>query len=371
MFVKEIEVYNFRNLQDQVVFFSNNFSVFAGRNGQGKTSLLEAVYLLTNHKSFRCNKTKELLNFLSDDESSYIKAQLETEDGSKSISLNIRDNKKEYLINENKVTKVKELYQLISSVVFTPEDLELVKGSPVTRRGFLDRCISLADPVYLESLLNYHQALKNRNKLLLSNTKISELFPWDSILAEKALIITEKRQKFVEELIPDFSKYYQLICAREGAETVSLKYLPVLQFKTKEDYLEKLAASYEKDLRFKTTTVGPHRDDLEIFINSVFEKGLWKKAKEVASQGQSRSIALALKISSLDYLHRATRKPPLLLLDDVESELDTIRRSGLISLLESFNSQVIITTTDVSLAEKTFGSKADFYQIEAGKIQKI
>ena len=110
---------------------------------------------------------------------------------------------------------------------------------------------------------------------------------------------------------------------------------------------------------------------MEIFINSVFEKGLWKKAKEVASQGQSRSIALALKISSLDYLHRATRKPPLLLLDDVESELDTIRRSGLISLLESFNSQVIITTTDVSLAEKTFGSKADFYQIEAGKIQKI
>ncbi len=362
MFVNKFYLNGLRNLKEQEVTIHSPFTVVTGKNGQGKTSFLEGLYVLSSTKSFRTAKLKEIITQTAGISSCFLKAMITTEDGEKLLAAEISKDKKQFFINENKANKVKEYFGKLKAIVFTPDDLQIIKGSPQLRRELIDKSISLVNLGYLESLLFYNAALKNRNTLLIQGRTANylEFEVWDKLLINYGLEVLKQRLSFLKEIKDIFSNYYRLISERSKEEKVQFLYRSDFlnkdyQLEAQADFeeIETLQANYcqriEQDLRLKSTGIGIHRDNLIIKIDTGFG---FKDAKEIASQGQTRSISLALKLASVDFVKLKTNISPLLLLDDVESELDSDRKQSLISLLENFKSQVILTTTDDSEIKK-------------------
>ncbi len=238
-------------------------------------------------------------------------------------------------------------------IVFTPDELELVKGPPSFRRQFIDRTLSMIDTLYLENLVQFHRALKNRNRVLAAASSKQDraevnhiLLPWNNILSRHARVIAEKRSDFSAAMSPRISHFYKALCS--GAfEDAACKFESELVVHhvclTHDDLMELYSKHLAKDLRFRTTTCGPQRDDLHLLLDTGFG---FKNSRQIASQGQARCLALALKLAAAELILERTGEAPILLLDDVESELDRSRREALYHLLRALNSQTIITTTD-------------------------
>lgn len=333
MKLNELKLVNFRNYGYFEIESKDGINLIIGRNAIGKTNLLEAIYLITVGKSFRTLKSNEMIKLGSD--SSYIKARIENEGYYDDLEIKLSNQKNEYTLN-SEVVSVKNFAGDFSSVIFSPSDLNMIKLSPNERRKYLDNLIEKLSPVYKYNLSKYRKIILERNKLL-KRPNEDLLKVYDFQLANYGVKILFERLKFLREIEEFAKKHYKRLS--DGSE-LNITYLSTVKFE-KENmesiFRDLLLEQREKDIESKFTTVGPHRDDLDFKINSM-------SAKSFASQGETRSIVLALKLAEMDVLEKFNKKKPILLLDDVFSELDRVRAKYLSNSLEGM--QTFITSTN-------------------------
>jgi DNA replication and repair protein RecF len=334
MYIKNLTLKNFRSWKNNSFDFTPGANVILGPNASGKTNILEALYFLSSSRSFRAEKTSQAINW--DSNQSQISCQISNEENTQlGITLLQGEGQiqKSFLINKKGETRKKFLQQL-QSVVFRPEDIRMITGSPSKRRQFLDLLLINVDWQYRQSLRNYNKALKQRNQLLdliregMANK--SELFFWDQSLVKNGQLITDKRREVIY-FINNFLLHHPI----EYISNVSIKYLPVPISST---LLEK---SYSLDLRRGSTSHGPQKDDFRFQSKEFPEKD--NDLAYFASRGQQRLGVLAFKLAEIAYVKSKTNQSPILLLDDIFSELDEEHQKVILDL--KTDSQIFITTT--------------------------
>ena len=394
--IESLEVVRFRNLEAQTVAFSKRVTVIVGRNGQGKTSLLEAIYLLAHVRSFRIGTNRDFVqwkNTLSDSDSAaehrrqknsdvpaIVNAKLSTEDGDKYLGFEIVGGRRKVSFNGKPIESAKSFYGNVRVVEFSPDDLSLVKGPPQDRRILLDKILTQVDGAYVESLVQYHRALKQRNKLLQQGIAgarsqwLEKIQVWDRVLVQTGRELVTRRSRLLADFVPLVEASYQEILGDNSGraqigEHLTAEYSSHFaregELLGEAELLEIYREKLESDLSRQSTRFGPHRDDLSLKLQTT---SIFRDARTVASQGQARSIALSLKLAAVKAIANACGEAPLLLLDDVESELDAGRRAALVRIISELNSQVIITTTDSSTIAEQFSDQCFFLQIEGGKV---
>ena len=360
MKIKKLFLQNFRNYENQTFDFSDGLNVLFGKNGQGKTNCAEAAFYLCTGTSLRIRHDKQLIKMGA--ESAKIIAEAENRYGKVTIEADIYENKREIKINGGKIHKNADLMGHINSVFFSPGELRLIQDGPDERRRFMNISISQTSPAYYTALLRYNKILDQRNSLLKNrdvDLVLDTLPVWDEQLCKYASIIIKKRAEFIEKLSPFAKEYHAFLT--DGAEELVIK--PDRKYEGEEEdiakkLLTRLENNYEKDLRLGFTTVGPHRDDLDVLIGGV-------DAKAYASQGQTRTAALSLKLSEVQIFKTLSGEYPILVLDDVMSELDLPRRKKLLKCIEDL--QTILTCTH---AERVlYGTECKKIRIENGKIK--
>lgn len=363
MYIKHIELSNFRNYDELDVDFNQNVNLILGNNAQGKTNLLEGIYLTSIGRSFRTNKDSDLVKF--DQSLAKVRADAVKEIYDTSVEIIIKKDAKKAIKKDGiHVKRTSELLDNILIVIFSPEDLKIVKDEPEKRRKFIDRELCQIKPLYYESLNNYKKTLLQRN-MYLKEERIdnSILDLWDVQLAKYGSRIINIREKFVKK-ISDFSgKIHNSIT--NGKEVLFLEYNPNIQFlENLEDqegfFYDEIKKSFQNDMRQRTTTKGPHKDDISFYVNGI-------NMRNFGSQGQQRTCALSLKLAELNLIKEETGEDAILLLDDVMSELDIERQEYLIKTLKE--NQLFITTTDID--EKLLKSFPDakIIYVDQGKIK--
>ncbi|UNC90614.1 DNA replication/repair protein RecF [Candidatus Contubernalis alkaliaceticus] len=366
MQIKRLKIINFRNYVKNVVDFDSNINIFLGHNAQGKTNLLEAIYYLSGGKSNRTFKDQELIRW--DQTFFNISADLNTINGNYNLMImNSYEGRKKIKINGLEQKKIPEDFK---TVIFSPDDLTLIKGSPSGRRDFLDREISQISSVYSKNLSDYYKILRQRNKVLKLdmnwNKKEENLSLWDEQLIHKGSLLLKKRLEMVHQI----SILSRLIYRRltNNRENIKLDYSSSLDLQDisnieeiKFFFSQQLKKLRNEELRSRFTLIGPHRDDLNIFIDQ-------KSAKNYASQGQQRTCILALKLSILEIVKGNCGEYPVLLLDDVFSELDDSRKSFLVQEIKK-GIQTFITGTMNEQRLKNVNIPVKLFRINQGDIK--
>ena len=379
MHLYELEIANFRNLANQLISFPEKTTLIIGNNGQGKTSIIEAIYLLSQAKSFRGAKPRDLVNWDAKEknEQCYIKSRSITNSGEINLSYNIENHRRKIFINDKPVKQAKNFYGQIITIAFTPDDLNLVKGSPSVRRKFIDKILSMLDANYFESLIKYQRAVKNRNALFSTSRNSvtpTEVSVWNKSIIDNGLFISRKRAEFIDKIRDKLDYIYCYISKPKDNpvfnESASLEYKSDFYKEGRllklEEALDLFDNSFEKDRKILQTTRGIHKDDIEITLDVGCG---YKSAKSYASQGQSRLIAISLFISSAEVIEDTINESPILLLDDVESELDKARNKRLFELIISKKFQTIITSTSVKNGIEELKSGVQIIDLDKGKIQ--
>jgi len=352
MIIKNLYLENFRNYKSEQIKLNEGKNVFYGLNGQGKTNIIEALYYFCTCKSFRSIHDKEVIRF--DCDYSHIRIDFFSHLRDSTLDIYITD-KKSVKINGINLEKLSELIGTINMVIFTPEHLNLIKEGPGVRRSFLDVFISQIRPQYFNCLMNYYKVLKQRNNLLKNKKMISTIDVWNQKMAEYGVEICKYRNEALSIIDKNIRNF------KTDNEELSVLYMPSVKgnFTDRENFIKRLDESKERDLEKGITMVGPHRDDFDVLLNG-------KSLKKYGSQGQMRSAVLKIKLSECEIIKEITGEEPLLLLDDVLSELDENRRRY---FTENINGrQVIITCTDRSFADD---SKGSYFYVENGKIKQI
>ncbi len=355
MYINKIKLQNFRNYNEQEINLNKSINVFYGDNAQGKTNILEAIFLCTFGKSFRTNKEKELIKLGKDNANVIIEYEKKDRDGKISISIS---DKKQILVNGIKIKKLSELLGNINIVIFTPDDINILKGGPALRRRFLDMMIGQLKPNYVYILNMYIKTLEQRNNYLRQikeeNKPENLLDIWDEKLIEYADIIYKYRKEFIDKIKKKINIIHKKIT--DEKEEINIQYTSNCE--SKEVYSELLKQRRKLDIIKGFTTKGIHRDDFEIYINN-------KELSIYGSQGQNRTAILSLKLSELQVIYDEIEEEPILLLDDFMSELDINRRKNFLNNIN--NTQVIITC-----AEKIEFLKENvdycLYQVKEGEI---
>ena len=356
MHIKSILLENFRNYDKQEIELNKNINIIYGNNAQGKTNIIESVFLCAYGKSFRAKKDSELIKFDKDNckvDVSYSKIDREG-----NIKAEIGE-KKTFFSNGVKQNKISDIIGKINIVIFTPDDIEIIKDGPQKRRRFLDMMISSLRPNYLHLLNSYNKILEQRNNFLrqikLENKNPSMLDIWDEQLAEYSYKIYEYRKYFIEKISNSIEEIHNLI-TKCGKEDIKIKYIS--NSKNKESFLENLKKSRSVDIKRGFTATGVHRDDFMIYINS-------RPVSIFGSQGQQRTTILTLKLCELKIVKEEIGDNPILLLDDFMSELDEKRRSSFLENIKG--NQVIITCTDRIDLE----NESSIYYVENGICKKV
>lgn len=358
MYIKSIELRNFRNYDNQIINFGSNINVLIGKNAQGKTNILEGIFICAIGKSPRTAKDKDLIKWRSN----FAKVTLELVRSKTQRKIEVfifEDQNKTIKINSLAIKKMGELMGNLNAIYFSPDELKLVKESPDQRRKFMDIDLCQFDKNYFYNLNKYNQILVQRNKLLktsLNKNALSETISiWNDQLATVGAKIILDRMALVEKLKVYCNNAQKYLT--EGKETLDLEYVGLTA--SDENTIKKmLMIEYEKtldkDMQLGYTTVGPHRDDLKITVNGI-------DVRHFGSQGQQRTAALSLKLGEVDVFKDRIGEYPVLLLDDVLSELDGARQQKLLEKVR--NIQTIITCTDFD-----FRFPCDKFTIENGKI---
>lgn len=353
MWINKIKINNFRNYQQQEIKLEENINIFYGENAQGKTNIIEAIFLSSMGKSFRAKKDKEMINLNSEKAEIEIEYQKADRDGKIKIELG---NKKIIYQNGIKIKKLSELLGNINIVIFTPDDIHILKGGPQNRRKFLDIMISQLKPNYMYHLNLYLKTIEQRNNYLrqIKEEKKDEnlLDIWDEKLAEHAIIIYQYREEFIRKIQEKIKKIHFEIT--NSKEEIEIEYKS--ECKTKEEYLKLLKERRKLDIIKGFTTKGIHRDDFVIYINK-------KQIDIYGSQGQHRTAILSLKLSELNIVKDEIGESPILLLDDFMSELDEKRIKSFLDKIE--DTQVIITVTQKIKVEN---KKILIYNVKEGSI---
>lgn len=364
MYIKQIELKDFRNYKELKTEFHPNVNIFIGQNAQGKTNLLESIFLTSMGRSFRTNKDKDMIRFGKEFFRIRLVAFKDDDDLVVELAVN-RDGKKGIKIDGVKAKKLSQLFENVYIVAFSPEDLRIVKDEPEKRRKFMDRELCQIKPSYYNSLSQYRKALMQRNACLkefyMGNPNMTDdiLDIWDNKMAEYGSRILSCREEFVRKINKISGRIHREIT--NGKEQLEVSYEPNIKVSGNQPALfyEELKKNREKDKRRGTSGSGPHKDDLRLQIGHI-------DIRSFGSQGQQRTAALSLKLSEIELIKEETGESPVLLLDDVLSELDQERQNYLIRSLEK--TQVFLTTTELSReAEQRLGN-IKYFQIKDGMI---
>jgi len=369
MFLKSVQLRNYRNYEQLDVETDRKVNLFVGPNAQGKTNLLEAIFVLALTKSHRTAKDRELIGWNGD--SAHVRGEVEKKYGAVGLDLTFSVQGKKAKINGLEQRRLSDFVGTFNAVMFAPEDLEIVKGTPGVRRRFLDMEIGQVQPGYLHTLQQYGKVLVQRNNYLKTAShglvKQAMLDVWNAQLAEYGVKIMKKRQSFIDKLQRWAEGIHSGITA--GGERLEVAYRPSFEMDLGQEetvlidqFMIKLTQAREQELRRGVTLAGPHRDDLSFFING-------KEAHVYGSQGQQRTTALSLKLAEIELIREEIGEYPVLLLDDVLSELDRNRQTQLIETFQD-KVQTFITTTGLESVDLGKLQDAGVYHVRDGTIMR-
>jgi len=334
MIIKSLELADYRNYESLELKFDKGTNILFGDNAQGKTNILEAIYVAATTKSHKGSKDKEIVNF--DKDEAHIRTYVEKDNIETRVDMHLRKSKsKGIAVDGQKLKKAADLLGLCNVVFFSPEDLGIIKNGPAERRRFIDMELCQLDNIYLYNLNNYNKIVNQRNKLLkdmFMNPDLREtLNIWDMQLVSYGTKIIERRNLFVDQLNEIIYDIHKKLSG--DREELKIVYEPNVEA---EDFERNMRISRDRDIKAKMTTVGPHRDDFSILVGGI-------DIRKFGSQGQQRTAALSLKLAEIELVKRITKDNPVLLLDDVLSELDSNRQNYLLNSIGDI--QTIITCT--------------------------
>jgi DNA replication and repair protein RecF len=357
----QLAVANFRNIASLRIQPGERFNLFHGLNGQGKTNLLEAIYLLGSPRSFRTSRLPELIKH--GERLSQVRGTVESAGVRSKINIMLETAGRRVDIDGKGVQRASDLHGRLNAVVFSPDDTGMVRMGPEARRRYLDRAVYTGDIGYLHCWHDYQRILKQRNYLLKCSDKTG-LDTWTEKLAEAGGEVIERRLRFVAVLDNKLRNYYAAIS--DHSETTRISYQPEGVLSTarepiRGELLELFRRQERSDERYGTTTAGPHRDDLTFLLDD-------RQLKAFGSQGQQKSFILALKMAEMDNLHDIFGESPLLLLDDMSSELDARRNHNLMEFLATRDIQIFVTSTERSPALLDAASHCAVFCMEDGNL---
>ncbi len=371
MYVRRLYLRNYRNYTEIDLEFKKGVNIIIGPNAQGKTNLLESIYFLSTGTSHRAGRDSELIKWSAD--SFTLKAVVFSHGRFHEVQIDYTG-KKNITVDGVPLNRLSELLGITNVVLFSPDDLQLVKGSPGLRRRFMNICISRVSPLYRENLIEYDRILTQRNNLLrddgwgrsgLSKRLQENLEVWDEQLIRIGSNMILKRAMVLSEMSEYAKEVHKAITS--SRENLVISYEPSFEIKdfSKEGiasgFMKRLTAMRGVEIRRGVTMIGPHRDDLKISINDV-------NARVYGSQGQQRTSVLSLKLAELKYLKNESGEYPILLLDDVMSELDESRRNYLLNFIDG-ELQTFITTTDITGFKNCFNGSLAIFSFCEGKLQ--
>ena len=359
MFIKRLQMLNYRNYNVLDISLGPHVNVFMGDNAQGKTNILEGIYYCAFARSHRTSKDRELINWNSDNALLSVTVGRERLDKRIDISI-LKDGKKAIQINKIKIKKIGELFGNFNVVMFSPEDLKIIKDSPGVRRKFIDMELCQLNPKYYYNLVQYNKVLNERNSIL-RNRNINKdiLDVYDMQLVEFGYNIIIDRLEYIEKLNKYSAKIHSDITS--GKERIEFKYISTIKDleNIRENFYSLLEKNRVRDCERGITSVGPHRDDFNVLINDV-------DTKSYGSQGQQRTAVLTIKFSSLKIIKELTGEYPVLLLDDVLSELDFSRKRYVLSTIGDI--QTIITCTGIEDLYEYLDDKSKVFKVKDGEI---
>ena len=334
MIIKSLELLDYRNYESLQINFDQGINILYGDNAQGKTNILESIYVCATTKSHRGSRDREMIRF--DREDSHIRMFVEKNGIEHKIDIHLKKNKaKGAAIDGIPIKKSSELMGMVNVVFFSPEDLAIIKNGPAERRHFMDMELCQLNKVYLHDISNYNKVVNQRNNLLkqayYQESLRSTLDVWDAQLVRYGLRVIRERERFIEQISKLIFPIHEKLSG--GREHLDIRYEPNVDEKSFE---EQLFMHRENDLRLKSTTIGPHRDDMVFYIDGM-------NVRKYGSQGQQRTAALSLKLAEIDLVKLFIKDTPILLLDDVLSELDSFRQNYLLDSIRQI--QTIITCT--------------------------
>lgn len=372
MFLQQLQLFCFRNYLEQKVNFDAYKTILLGDNAQGKTNLLEAVELISTLKTQRAKKDQDLI--LEGKEESRILANLQRSYGLSEIAMTLRSSGKRSLsLNQENLRRHLDLLGVINTVQFSSLDLELVRGSPEIRRNWLDALLVQLEPIYAYIIQQYQKILRQRNALLKQLYKqnsppiannLTELSIWDAQLAAFGSRIMRRRARVLTRLTPLAQNWHQQISG--NSELLQINYNPNVGYsqdepqQVQEAFLTAISERSLVERQLGTTVVGPHRDEIELLINQT-------PAKSYGSQGQQRTLVLALKLAELDLIEHIIGESPILLLDDVLAELDLHRQNQLLEAISS-RCQTLITATHLNAFEQNWLKASQILSVNSGRI---
>ncbi len=355
MYIEQIALNNYRNYGALDISFDKGTNILYGMNAQGKTNILEAIYMAATTKSHRGSRDKEIIKF--GEEESHIKLLVRKNDISRRIDMHLKKSKnKGVAIDGLPIRRSAELYGLLNIIFFSPEDLSIIKNGPVERRRFMDMELCQLSRLYYSNLSNYNKVLNQRNNLLrqiyFNKSLIDTLDVWDEQLMSYGIKVIKERENFIEmlgDIVRDIHK--GLSGEKEELKIVYNKSVD------ENDFAEILKSKRDNDCKYESTQYGPHRDDISFFINDM-------DVRLYGSQGQQRTAALSLKLAEIELVRRIINDSPVLLLDDVMSELDSGRRNALLDAIKDIQTIITCTGYDDFIRERITIDK--IYYIEAG-----
>ncbi|MBW4557513.1 MAG: DNA replication/repair protein RecF [Trichormus sp. ATA11-4-KO1] len=377
MYLQNLHLRQFRNYQDQKVEFTAAKTILVGNNAQGKSNLLEAVELLATLRSHRMARDRDLVR--EGEDIAQIHATLERQAGISDLALTLRRNgRRSVAINGESVRRQMDFLGVLNAVQFSSLDLDLVRGGPEGRRNWLDTLLIQLEPIYAHILQQYNQVLRQRNAFLKKNQDSalstplrlrsgqahSELAVWDAQLVTTGTRVIRRRDRAIQRLAPIAAAWHASISG--STEVLQINYLPNVPLEKshpdeiQQAFLAKIQQRTSAELYRGTTLVGPHRDEVELTINQT-------PARQYGSQGQQRTLVLALKLAELQLIEEVVNEPPLLLLDDVLAELDPSRQNQLLDAIQD-RFQTLITTTHLSSFDAQWLNSSQILFVEAGKI---
>ncbi|MFD1734942.1 DNA replication/repair protein RecF [Bacillus salitolerans] len=371
MYIEKLSITNYRNYKKIDLTFENKVNVILGENAQGKTNLMESIYVLAMAKSHRTSNDKDLICW--DEEYAKIEGRVQKKKGPFSLQLIISTKGKKAKLNHIEQQKLSQYVGAMNIVMFAPEDLNIVKGSPQVRRRFLDMEIGQVSPVYMHDLSMYQKILQQRNHYLkqLQRQRVKDMTMLDVLstqLSEVAAKIVRKRFEFLQLLQKWADPIHHGIS--RGLEKLEIKYKASIDVSEKLDlskmidvYEQKFGKIRDREIERGMTLAGPHRDDLEFFVNG-------RDVQTFGSQGQQRTTALSLKLAEIELIYSEIGEYPILLLDDVLSELDDYRQSHLLNTIQG-KVQTFVTTTSVEGIDHDTLRQAAQFSVTSGSIEKL
>lgn len=366
MYIKSLKLMNYRNYENLVIDFNENINLIVGSNGQGKTNIVESITLMSIGRSFRTNKDRELIKF--GEKNLYSSCYFNRNGLDKKIEVVITKEKKGIKVNGVSIKSIHDLLGNLNVVVFSPEDLKLVKDGPKERRSFLDKEISQIMPKYYNLLTSYNKIINQRNKLLKSGIIDKNLLDvYDENLINFGSEIYIIRCEFIEKISKIANKLHRNLTSNKENLKITYKSQIDLSKKLDKSYIkEKLWSKYKEnrdsDIFNRNTKIGPHKDDLGIFINDI-------DVRFYGSQGQQRTASISLKLSEIELIKQEIGDYPVLILDDVFSELDQDRQKMLVEKLKDI--QMFVTSADPFHINILDSDDYSVFHIDAGKVVGI